>query len=184
MPKICFDTNTFLLFSLFALTIIGYAVWKAYNMPLAVKPQKENYTITSVMSDPSVTDMPPRELDIHYRRDTGTFPRFTGLPMNIPTRAGYSNGAYQRMGVVYHNTNEEYRLPLFGRRDYPGSSHYRYYVMDHTNHQNQIEIEHTDFLNDQDKIKVPGYPGTFTVHLYHLDFPDYHPNVIGSRGGP
>lgn len=189
MPNmLCFDRKTFLLYFIVGLSIIGFSLWKTYN----TSQQPINVTVNTppaVIAEGYLAEgypaespnVPPyRQADLLFR---GPDPQF--VDMRVPTNIhGYSDGLFSRMGILYHDTNQEYRLPLFGRRDYPMSRDYRYYVMDHTIHQNKIELDPKDFLNDGDKTKVPGYPGRFTVHLYAVDFPSFHPNVIGSRGGP
>jgi len=191
MPGICFDSTSFLLYITVTLAIMGYLLWKTY--------QKSNthISITNVPNVPSVPNvsegyhappnfpespnMPPyREADVAFRTPNT---HFMDHRIPIPV-APYDDGMFNRMGILYHNTNEEYRLPLYGRRDYFNRGNYLYYVIDHTINQNKVALDVKDFLNDGDQVNVPGYPGKFTVHLYDVDFPWFHPNVIGSRGGP
>ena len=103
----------------------------------------------------------------------------------IPGLHNYDDGNYTKIGYVFNENNEKYRLPLFEKRDYLSSNRdYRYYVLDHTNYQNKIRLDFKNYMSDGDKIKIPGYPGEFNVQLYDHDFPQFHPNVIGSLGGP
>jgi hypothetical protein len=90
-----------------------------------------------------------------------------------------SSGLGIQRGVLNHDSNEEYKLPLYGDREYPGSREYEYVVLDHTIHQNRIELgQRRDVITDGEKIQVPGYPGTFTTHLYENQGPRYNPTVI------
>jgi hypothetical protein len=91
---------------------------------------------------------------------------------NEPTLGG-------QRGVLQHDENDNYKLPLYGDREYPGSRNYQYTVLDHTRHRNRIELETKyDTITDGEKITVPGYTGTFTVHLYDNQGPRYYPNII------
>ena len=193
MAGICFDSTTFSLYCVAVLSIIGYLLWKTYTQSPAQTVNRYNVTVNKVQEgyqgnshfhhplNPDNPRVPPHRVDDTLFRAPN--PQFIDTPVPIPVH-GYSDGLFNRMGVLYHNTNEEYRLPLFGRRDYPHSRDYRYYILDHTIHENKIELDCKDFLNDGDTVHVPGYPGKFTVHLYDIDFPWFHANVIGSRGGP
>ena len=80
-----------------------------------------------------------------------------------------------RIGLLIHDKNEEYRLPLYGNRAFLGSRGYRYYTYDHTPHENLVELDYNDFLSNGDTVKVPGYPGVFTVQLY-TNFATFNPN--------
>lgn len=175
------DSRMFYLYIAICLLVIAWSLWKSWKTEQnyqMVQNTKEKLTVTGV--NPLEIQMNRRDYDIQFRSPN---PKFTDIPVVLPVH-GYDDGLFSRLGLVYHNTNEEYKLPLFGKRDYPGSRHYRYYVLDHTTHQNKIELDSKEFLNNGDAVKVPGYPGHFTVHLNDYDFPQYHPNVIGTSGGP
>lgn len=185
MAGICFDSKTFTMYCVIVLGIMGYLLWKqTYRQTRAV-----NVTVNKVQEAyhgskfvrPDNPRIPPHRVDDALFRTPN--PQFVDTAVPIPVH-GYSDGLFNRMGVLYHNTNEEYRLPLFGRRDHPSSRDFRYYILDHTIHENKIELDSKDFLNDGDKVHVPGYPGKFTVHLYSVDFPFFHNNMIGGGGGP
>lgn len=177
---VCFDSTTFSLYCIVVLGIMGYLLWKTYTTT-ATPVNKYNVTVNKVnhvTADPYLSAdndprIPPHRLEDMLFRGPNTQFVDAVVPISVPS--------FNRMGILYHTTNEEYRFPLFGRRDYPTSRDYRYYILDHTIHQNKIELDSKDFLNDGDLVSVPGYPGKFTVHLYNVEFPWFQDNVIGSR---
>lgn len=190
VKQICFQPTAFLIFILIGLSMIGYTI---YYTNSAKNENKQNFINITVPKNKEVRNYPlayPSEVSerVHPARERDEYlrsmhPRFADLPINIPTQ-GYDDGLYMRIGVLLHDTNENYRLPLWGKRQYPSSHYYDYYVVDHTVHENKVELDVTNELFDGDKVRVPGYPGNFQVYLYHDDQPRYHHNVIGSRGGP
>lgn len=98
------------------------------------------------------------------------------LPFNIPTR-GYDDGLFQKVGFI---NSKKHRLPLFGKRMYPGSDRWEYYVEDDSRHKNKIDItcQGNKELYDRDTVPVPGYKREFDVHIYEYSQPRYSPNIL------
>lgn len=180
MPTVCFNTKWFLLFMFTGFSIIGLSLWIAYKNSVIENLRGSKYTPEP---DPfPITPTPPtrqllRAQDIMYRSgDIHGFPPPPVFPR--PPAPGYGDNYDGRIGFVFnenkeHGAFEKYRLPLYGQRDYPGSRNYRYFVLDHTQHQNKIELDFKDYLGNDDKVKVPGYDGEFTVQLYDRDLPRF-----------
>lgn len=191
VKQICFRPLGFFTFLVIGLAIVSYVFYtqntvsggekKQHFINVTLPPQKteRDYPL-SYPGEIAPRMSPHRERDEQFRK---MYPHFTDLPINIHNTP-YDDGLYQRLGVLLHDTNQEYRLPLYGKREYPNSSYYNYYAVDHSVHQNKIELDAKRELFDGDEVPVPGYPGVFKVYFYHDDAPRYHPNVIGGRGGP
>ena len=99
------------------------------------------------------------------------------LPINIPTR-GYPE-EYQQYGILMKNDDSGDTFSLFGRREYPGSRTYEYYVTSSSKY-NAVKIPIPDKkeIYDGAEMSVPGYSGLYKVKLYELDTPRYIPNVF------
>jgi len=183
MPSVCFNTKWFILFMFFGFSIIGLSLFLAYRKtienlqgsPLNYIPDPDPFPITPTMPERQLLRM----RDNMYR-DRNPFPNMYGFPtppvIPRPPAPGYGDNYDGRIGFAFNNTKDKYRLPLYGQREYPGSRNYRYFVLDHTGHQNKIELDLRDFISNGDEIKIPGYEGNFTVQLYDRDLPRYFPN--------
>jgi len=99
------------------------------------------------------------------------------VPINIPTR-GYPEN-YQQYGILMKNDDSGETFSLFGRREYPGSRSYEYYVTSSSKY-NAVKIPIPDKkeIYDNAEISVPGHTGLYKVKLYELDSPKYIPNVF------
>ena len=98
------------------------------------------------------------------------------VPINIPTR-GYPE-QYQQYGILMKNDDSGETFSLFGRREYPGSRTYEYYVTSSSKY-NAVKIPIPDKkeIYDGAEISVPGHSGVYKVKLYELDSPKYIPIV-------
>ena len=98
------------------------------------------------------------------------------VPINIPTR-GYPE-EFQQYGVLMKNDDSGKTFSLFGRREYPGSRNYEYFVTSSSSY-NAVKIPLPDKkeIYDGAEIPVPGHEGQYKVKLYKLDTPRYIPNV-------
>ena len=98
------------------------------------------------------------------------------VPVNIPTR-GYPE-QYQQYGILMKNDDSGETFALFGRREYPGSRTYEYYVTSSSKY-NAVKIPIPDKkeIYDGAEISVPGYSGQYKIKLYQLDSPKYIPIV-------
>lgn len=98
------------------------------------------------------------------------------VPINIPTR-GYPE-QYQQYGILMKNDDSGETFALFGRREYPGSRTYEYYVTSSSKYNAvKIPIPGKKELFDGAEISVPGHSGSYKVKLYELDSPRYIPIV-------
>lgn len=147
--------------------------------------------------DLRVGELPPRRRDYRKLHDPLKEPtrRFVDYPggypgllpvgnINIPTQ-GYLP-SYQQMG--YLTVTKEGKksdsegtpdpnkmLKLFGRRI--DSYRYEYYVIHHIDESLKIPLptQGDRELMEGDEIQVPGYPGTYKIHLYKFEGPRYIP---------
>ena len=98
------------------------------------------------------------------------------VPINIPTR-GYPE-QYQQYGILMKNDDRGETFSLFGRREYPGSRTYEYYVTSSSKYNAvKIPISSKKEIYDGAEISVPGHSGEYKVKLYELDSPKYIPIV-------
>lgn len=151
--------------------------------------------------DLMVGELPPRNRDYRKLNDPLKQPsrRYVDYPsgypgllpignINIPTQ-GYLP-SYQQMGYLSVTRGETKKndppeqeekadpnrmLKLFGRRF--DSHRYEYYVIHHLDESLKIPIPNKGDkeLMEGDSLQVPGYPGTYKVHLYNFEGPRYIP---------
>jgi len=94
--------------------------------------------------------------------------------INIKTQG---EDEYQQIGFVYNNSNSM-RLPLFGMRDYIGSSKWDYYIKDDSRNMIKIPLDETNELSTGDVVDVSGFSGDFVVEVYKVDVPKYLPHSL------
>lgn len=133
------------------------------------KPQQIIHTNEGInykrLSDPL---MPPER--------THPYMQTQMVPINIPTR-GYPE-QYQQYGILMKNDDSGDTFSLFGRREYPGSRTYEYYVTSSAKYNAvKIPLSSKKEIYDGSEISVPGYSGQYKVKLYELDSPKYIPIV-------
>jgi hypothetical protein len=98
------------------------------------------------------------------------------VPINIPTRGLPEQ--FQQMGVLLKNDDSGETFALFGRREYPGSRNYEYYVTSSSKYNAlKIPLDNKKELYNDNELTIPGYSGSFKVKLYEFDSPRYIPYV-------
>lgn len=93
------------------------------------------------------------------------------LPVNIHTQ-GYV-GPFALLGIVSNENGDT--MPLYGRREHPGSTKWEYYLVDNSRNRNRIPLEFDDEVYDGDEIPVPIHEGVFTVTKYDYNELRYIP---------
>lgn len=85
---------------------------------------------------------------------------------------------YQIVGLLY-NANENVKYQLYGRRIYPGSYQWEYYVRgkDSSGLDFKFPLPRKEEIHDGDNITVPLDNITFTVKIYDYNLPRYNPYV-------
>ena len=193
--QVCFDSNNFLFF-VGLLCIVSFAlIYLVRNKTFEQKntspkpPTPINVQIIKKIPEhiPIVRQNPfgsvvehipfPRELNNPYIPPTRYYDDLNlNLPFNIPTR-GYDDGMFQKVGFV---KSKKHRLPLFGKRQYPGSDRWEYYIEDDSRHRNKIDItlQGNKEIFDKDQVSVPGYKKLFVAHIYEYSQLRYYPNIL------
>jgi hypothetical protein len=122
---------------------------------------------SSVISDPLVA--PERRLEIDK---SGNYP----LIINERTRG--DPDSYQMVGILYNEySNKNYQL--FGRRTYPGSNEWEYYIRgkDIGGLDIKFPLNTNQEIYDSATIDIPLDNTIYTVKIYDYDKPRYIPYV-------
>lgn len=92
-------------------------------------------------------------------------PAYPGLALTV----GQGPDAYKRVGIVYSQSRNDVKLPLFGRPKIPGGNRFDYYVLDDSIHTNPLPIVgHNDLeLISGNRVRVPGYGDDLVVYTYY-----------------
>lgn len=93
------------------------------------------------------------------------------VPVNIRTQGHI--GPFSLLGIVNNENGDT--MPLYGRREHPGSTKWEYYLVDNSRNRNRIPLEFDDEVYDGDTLPVPIYDGTFTVTKYDYNELRYIP---------
>jgi hypothetical protein len=121
----------------------------------------------SVVEDPLIA--PERRLEIDK---SGNYP----LIINERTRG--DPDSYQIVGILYNeNSNKNYQL--FGRRTYPGSNEWEYYIRgkDIGGLDFKFPLNTNQEIYDEATIDIPLDNTIYTVKIYDYDKPRYIPYV-------
>ena len=98
------------------------------------------------------------------------------VPINIPTRGLPEE--FQQVGILLKSDDSGETFALFGRREYPGSRNYEYFVTSSSKHNAlKIPLENKKELYNDNELNIPGYSGNYKVKLYEFDSPKYIPIV-------
>lgn len=97
------------------------------------------------------------------------------IQFNEKTRGEES---YQLVGLLYNSdVNKNYQL--FGRRTYPGSNEWEYYILgkDEGGLEFKFPLDNKQEIYDGTAINVPLYDSNFTVKVYDYSL-KYNPNIV------
>lgn len=191
MATICFDEQTFYLFVLICLMIIGYVLYTIHYQQL----KRFQDEVTATQSDKILehqrqmaglqqTAFEMQNTEDRHRIFNPLVPPVRrgplsltgaryGAPINTPTRGEY--GSFQAVGYLKNPDDPKHRLTLMGRRIH--SNKYEYYAFDYNDPTNKIKVEtHGDEeVYDGYQLDVDGYSSPFTTTVHQLDHPRYIP---------
>jgi hypothetical protein len=90
---------------------------------------------------------------------------------------------YQMIGLLYDSLNEkDKKYQLYGRRIYPGSYEWEYYVRGADagglEFKFPIELDNKREIRDNDQLTLPFDGNVYTAKIYNLNQPRYNPFVI------
>ena len=201
--QICFKRDNFMLFITAGILIIGYAIYTVYvqsqeRLKVAEHLQKQLDEAQQQQEQSGagglgsvqefiqnlVTAQQIQRNEDEQRMGNPFVPpvrrgpfSFLGaqlsVPVNTPTRGEY--GPFHQMGYLYKVNNPDQAMPLMGRRIH--SNQYEYYTFHHNNPNIKIPLKSKgdQELQNGEQLTVTGYPGSFLVQIYDLDYPRYIP---------
>lgn len=98
---------------------------------------------------------------------------------DISTRGETDN--FQQVGVLVaadlDNTNK--LIKLFGRKKYPHSETYEYYVQVNNGNDNiKFPLKQTKEIFNKDEVHIDELNRNYTASIYENDSPRYYPNIL------
>ena len=97
---------------------------------------------------------------------------------NIRTRGEPDD--YNMVGLLYDINNKNSRYQLYGRRTYPGSPEWEYYIRgkDNGGLDYKIPLSNKQEIYDNSSVNVDIDNTTYTAKIYNYDQPRYIPNIV------
>ena len=97
---------------------------------------------------------------------------------NVRTRGEPDD--YNMVGLLYDPSNKNSRYQLYGRRTYPGSPEWEYYIRgkDNGGLDYKIPLNNKQEIYDGSSINVDIDNTSYTAKIYNYDQPRYIPNVL------
>ncbi len=184
MSKICLEKNTVYLILFILFLIVAYYFVIKNNTPKIIKildskiKDTENKDIIKDYDYKKIID--PLE-NPTKRVDRNALPnKYLHNMIDISTRGNVDN--FQQIGVLVSNdtTNELNKvIRLFGRKEYPNSNKYEYYVMVN-NGNDSIKLPINNYnkeINNNDEILIDSINKTYKAVIYNNDSPRYYPVI-------
>lgn len=78
------------------------------------------------------------------------------------------------MGYVYNPSSPDSTMRLYGRRKYPRSDKWEYYIIDKNGIKIPFELKNSAEIYDDDPVSIPGYP-SLVANIYEVKSPIYSP---------
>lgn len=190
MTNICIPKDNFIFLMFLVSGLVAYYNYKStketkiyllYNYKKRKNQIKENslrdkLKKRDILSTKSMFHPPEKRVSYH------NYPENLKPQINIPTR-GYPD-SYQQLGTLIRKQDEK-MLKLFGRRKYPGSNQWEYYVigMDSSGMDTKmpLKINGDKEISDNEVVNIPwldNSKGSFQVKIFDNDVPRYNPNVF------
>lgn len=172
MDKICFSPGTFTL--LFIAVITSFVVMYIYQrddlnqaklyIPAIIPNQQQS----QISSSPKIQEkiIPTQTVIITDQIDTSQGPERKYISMNDTT-------LYHELGYIQGTVHLHIRMKLYGRRKYPRSDKFEYYIVDNNNIKISVRSKNDKELYENDIIQITGFTEPFTVHLYDVQGPRY-----------
>lgn len=100
---------------------------------------------------------------------------------NEKTRGTPDN--YHMVGILYNSSSDaDKKYQLYGRRVYPGSYEWEYYIRGvdagGLDYKIPIELDNQREIRDNTQVTLPIDNNTYTVKIYEFDQPRYNPYVV------
>ena len=141
-----------------------------------------------VVNEPTTTSLQENNSPASYTQDTNVGALVN--PYNAPERLPPINNSsivfnektrgeesYQLVGLLYNNdVNKNYQL--FGRRTYPRSNEWEYYILgkDEGGLEIKFPLDTKQEIYNNTQVNIPLYNSNFTVKIYDYSL-KYNPNV-------
>ena len=132
-------------------------------------PPERRYTPLYNNNQPYILEKKSYNNYINYRQPEDVYYSPT---INIPSR-GYPDN-YQIMGVLIED-NKASAYNIFGRKTFPGSNEYEYYIQGKINNTDiKYPLKIKKELEDNKELNIPEL-GIFKIKVYDYDSPKYIP---------
>lgn len=195
--KVCFSQPTALLMSLLLLGFLGATVRMCKCVfEQSLKEIKDTATTvaTTTQQAPTAPITVPLQNLIPPPPNQAQVPTISPSQVSIVPVGGLNQGPYTSNTSVYNtefrhlgylqsndisSEGQKLTLPLYGRRKYPRSERYEYYVINKSNIQIPFTQKSDKEIWDEDTVTVPGFDGTFRAEIYPVKELTYNP-----YGGP
>jgi hypothetical protein len=133
-------------------------------------PPERRYTFLYNNNQPYILEKKSYNNHINYRQPEDVY--YNPTTINIPSR-GYPDN-YQIMGVLIED-NKASAYNIFGRKTFPGSNEYEYYIQGKINNTDiKYPLKIKKELEDNKELNIPEL-GIFKIKVYDYDSPKYIP---------
>jgi hypothetical protein len=183
--SVCFDQKLVVVICIAVISFIAFTMkmcHKAFETSLQKQMEfaKEHQTIPPTITTPVETLLPKTQIQVTPPSQMTLVP-LGGLNNQpfIDSNSRY-NTEYKHLGYLLSDTvvrnGEKLTLPLYGRRKYPRSERYEYYIVNSNNIQIPFAQKSEKEIWDGDSVTVPTYEGQFIAEIYPQKEHVYNPN--------
>lgn len=169
MGQICFESHLFTMYVIVLALLFG-GIFVFFHMN-NTRPQRECPTPSVVVCPPQVArECPVCIQDKSELNQCRT--QLASQTRNSSTAPGrdYNSDSYQQVGILY---NQSTRIPLYGKKKYPGrSDKWEYYAVDDSRNSLRLEVKSQNFneFSTGDTVTIPALGAdALAVEMYEYN---------------